>query len=182
MDITIVGGWFCNLVADYLSEKVNFSNRCAVRARDADECLPAPLILLRTYQIHSVIGYSGLVSSGAAIVRQDHCSQDQDHRRGSYPGRTFTTSWHSLFHVHRTLNGNMHIKTQGTKTESSFNVMINCLLNIISIIGFHGAALILISDLPPFILVYIMDYNHRDKDLDDQYPCPPVLVRLVSCI
>ena len=144
----------------------------------------APL-LLRTYQIHSVIGYSGLVSSGEAIVRQDHCSQDQDHQRGSYPAcrlATITTSWHSSFHVHRTLNGNMHIKTQGTKTESSFNVMINCLLNIISIIGFHGAALIHISDLPPCFVVYIMDSNHTDKDLDDQYPCPPVLVRLVSCI
>ena len=60
----------------------------------------APL-LLRTYQIHSVIGYSGLVSSGAAIVRQDHCSQDQDHQRGSYPARTLadiTTSWHASFH------------------------------------------------------------------------------------
>ena len=53
--------------------------------------------------------------------------------------------------------------------------MINCLLNIISIIGFHGADLILISDLPPSIVVYIMDSNHTDKDLDDQYPCPPVL-------
>ena len=72
----------------------------SVRARDADECLPAPL-LLRTYQIHSVIGYSGLVSSGGAIVRQDHCSQDQDQQRGSHPGgrlATITTSWHASFH------------------------------------------------------------------------------------
>ena len=44
--------------------------------------------------------------------------------------------------------------------------MINCLLNIISIIGFHGAALILISDLPPSIVVYIIVSNHTDKDLN----------------